>query len=244
MVIILRLLIGFLERYEIGGPADGLSLIPTVILTAVVIVIAVGGLFLIYNVYNKLKKERKISNVDIAKQLSEGYFESTDYVNSINEIDGEEVLYVFRECLPVRKETNSITKWIPREFVFILLIGVCYCLINGYPLITAFFVSIAYVIVSRIIPNMLIADSKDYKESTYLWAISEHYFVQILQGAIEVKIKKEDVNYIDYNGYEIIMDLDTPQCLARNKSMRDKLVLDNVEDAEYTYQTLKEWLKK
>lgn len=182
------------------------------------------------------------------------YIKKAEYIESIYDINGEEVLYRFKEKTNVGKLMWGLIIAVPSAIIYVFThfshwistaadytsdaSGKDYVLkliIWGLVLCTIFIIP-AFVNAARA------KDTKSHKS----WAISENYFIQVYEGVIELEINKKDIKFVDFNGYEIIVDLlpTVDNYLAEEECDRDKIIMENVTDAEEVYKILEAWLAK
>lgn len=179
-------------------------------------------------------------------------FKKAEYIENIYEINGEEILYRFKEKTNVGKEVWALIVVLPLAVVYVfmqfgrLFLDMSEWITAGDSnesfLKTALFIGLAFCVISFSGPIIKAVRSKDTK-SHKSWAISRNYFIQVYEGVIELEINKKDINYFDFNGYEIIVDLNPNinNYLSENEDDKDKIIMEDVLDVEKSYKILQAW---
>ena len=179
----------------------------------------------------------------IQEQKDRLYMKSADYIDDMYQINGEEILYRFKEKPKAIKELSYFTYVLPGLIIVPLIITantLAYTRADSW--IYAMKMTFLFVLIT-VISKFIISLFPRQLKSCRSWAISDNYFIQVQDGLVEIELKREDVFYIDFTGHEIIFDLNGINSIALEDSGRDdRLVIEDVEDIETAYAVIKEWL--
>ena len=190
--------------------------------------------------YNITLNPKKI----IDEQIDRFEAKSADYIDEIYWIKDEEITHRFKERPKAIKEVPVTLMWIP-GFIGVSCIALFQDILffsrNNWKsaIILTLIITvtiIAWQLLKSLFPSTL--------KSCRSWAISSNYFIQVQDSLVEIELRKDHIFYIDFNGQEIIFDLDCSSIIASEDSGRDdRLVLEDLNDPEETYKILKEWFE-
>jgi len=183
----------------------------------------------------------------------EKYIKKAEYIESIYDINREEVLYRFKEKTNVGKSMWGLIIGLPAAIIYVFMhFNYLISTVADYTSdgsdkdfvlrIIIFGLMLCAILFIPVFINAARAkDTKSHKS----WAISENYFIQVYEGVIELEINKKDIKFVDFNGYEIIIDLlpTVDNYLAEVGSDKDKIIMEDVTNAEQAYKILEAWLK-
>lgn len=179
----------------------------------------------------------------IQEQKNRLYMKSADYIDDMYQINGEEILYRFKEKPKAIKELSYLTYILPGLIIVPLIITantLAYTRANNW--IYAMKMTLLFIIIT-VISKFIISLFPRQLKSCRSWAVSDNYFIQVQDGLVEIELKREDIFYIDFTGHEIIFDLNGINSIALEDSGRDdRLVIEDVEDIKTAYAVIKEWL--
>ena len=234
-----------------------------IIITILIIIVVVFGLLALYKI-NSGEKKANIKDWLISKtkvyifgykatlNVNEFINEqkerleqmSADYIDNIYDINGESITHRFKERAKAKKEIPVALRWIP-GFLLFSFIGLIPTVIlsKTYNWISIFLFGILYIVIDivvMIIKSMFPQTLKSCRG----WAISENYFIQVLDGLVQIELPKSHIFYVAFNGSEVILDLDCACPVAAEYSGRDdRLVLEDLDNPEEVYNILNEWVK-
>lgn len=169
---------------------------------------------------------------------------SADYIDEIYWIKDEEITHRFKERPKAIKEIPVTLMWIP-GFIGVTCVALFQDILffsrNNWKSAIIFTLIIMVTIIAwQLLKSLFPSTLKSCRS----WAISSNYFVQIQDSLVEIELRKDHIFYIDFNGQEIIFDLDCASQIASEDSGRDdRLVLEDLDDPEETYKILKEWFE-
>ena len=178
----------------------------------------------------------------IEEQQDRFHKKSANYIDEIYQINGEEILYRFKEKPQMIKELSYFTYLLPGLVIVPLI-----TMINGmiYSRATTWIFTVKMTvlfIIIAVISKFVVSLFPRQLKSCRSWAVSDNYFIQVQDGLVEIELKREDIFYIDFTGHEIIFDLNGINSIALEDSGRDdRLVIEDVEDIKTAYTVIKEW---
>lgn len=188
----------------------------------------------------------------------------SDYIENIHDINGEPIIFRIQQKLDTAKETLEI---LPMAMAWIIISVVVFAMGVfvtrfkpgiGFPAfvgaVVAFFI---VFVLPPIMKRILLTKNAKHKS----WAFSENYFVEVFDGNMEFIVEKDNIEYLEFNGYEIILTLDDPFRyyieganylhkfyqdigLVKDENLVNKLVLEDVINLEESYKKMKEWYEK
>jgi len=182
---------------------------------------------------------------------------SADFIDDMIDIEGEPIIYRFKEATNAGKEVvNGISIYISMFVTAIILFfpiildmmfplvyqGVNVSVMNAFNLIIL--IAFGFVLVDLI--KRL--NSKNTKHH-YSWAISENYFIQVLAGTVDIGFDKKDIWHVENTGTELIFSLNIRNPIITNSSSElydrwdeDKFVMEDVINIDEVYDILRDWL--
>lgn len=182
---------------------------------------------------------------------------SADFIDDMIDIEGEPIIYRFKEATNAGKEViNGFSIYISifvASIIFMSPIVVDVVLLFVYNeanmssmnvLTLVLLIAFGFVLVDLI--NRL--NSKNTKHH-YSWAISENYFIQVLDGMVDIGFDKKDIWHVENTGTELIFSLNVRNPIITNSSNElydhwdeDKFVMEDVIDIDDVFDVLRDWL--
>lgn len=188
----------------------------------------------------------------------------SDYIENIHDINGEQIIFRIQQKLDHAKETLD---YLPMAIGCLVIAAIAFAMglvtarfkwdIAPYTFIGACIAFFIVFIAPPIVKRLFFSHNAKHKS----WAFSENYFVEVFDGNKEFIVEKNNIQYLEFTGYEIVLTLDDPFRfysggatyigkfyrqigLTKDENLVNKLVLEDVINLEESYKKIKEWYEK
>ena len=201
-----------------------------------------------YRLYNP--KTRKFAETKYSLEARDKlYANNPNFIDSIKNIKKDPIIYRARQANRKNTETDKSSDiyWIVALILAIIFSGVT-TIADLSPKIWIAYFLVVFILRMRkkIIFKLVYREPED---EVYHWAISKKYFTEGYRGYFDFVCEKKDILAITFDSGAILLEIN-PLLEFRHcynsvgeivPGLEDKLVLDNVKDAELFYKELIKW---